>query len=86
MNDFQQLKENFRHTCEQGDDLEGYGWEEYDVRLGGRQVIRDKGNKIDVEIEWRKVEGGEHGGHWGARVKGTPRKDGRFFLCCFWGG
>ncbi|KAF8471981.1 glycoside hydrolase [Kalaharituber pfeilii] len=69
------IRDQFRHTCEQDDDLDGYGWEEYDVRKGGRQVVKDKGNKIDLEMEWRKVKGGQHGGHWGVRIKGTPRPD-----------
>ena len=61
VNDFSTMQENFRHTCEQHDDLESYGWEEYDARIGGRQVVRDRGNQIDLEMEWRKVEGGSHG-------------------------
>lgn len=39
----------------------GYGWEEYDVRTGGNQVIRDQGNMIDIQTQFVKVEGGEHG-------------------------
>ena len=61
VNDFEGLTKNFRHTCEQHDELEGYGWEEYEPRSGGRQVVRDKGNGIDLEMEYRKVEGGENG-------------------------
>ena len=41
--------------------MAGYGWEEYDVRSGGRQVIRDQGNKIDITTEFVKVEGGTDG-------------------------
>lgn len=61
MNDFSGMQDNFRHTCEQHDNLDSYGWEEYDARTGGTQVVRDKGNQIDLEMEWRKVEGGSHG-------------------------
>jgi len=50
-----------RHTCEQSDDMAGYGWDEYDVRTGGHQVIRDPGNSIDIHTEFVKVEGGENG-------------------------
>ncbi|OQV04143.1 hypothetical protein CLAIMM_09071 [Cladophialophora immunda] len=66
---------NFRHTCEQHEGMAGYGWEEYDVRNGGRQVIRDTGNKIDLTIDFVKTSGGQHGGNWAARIKGHPRED-----------
>src|ERR1700761_6777148 len=52
----------FRHTCEQHEGMAGYGWEEYDARNGGRQVIHDTGNKIDLVIDFVKVPGGQHGG------------------------
>jgi mannosyl-oligosaccharide glucosidase len=68
-------QQNFRHTCEQHEGMAGYGWEEYDARNGGRQVIHDTGNKIDLTIDFVKVPGGQHGGSWAARVKGTPRED-----------
>ena len=55
--------------------MAGYGWDEYDVRQGGRQTIHDAGNKLDVTTEFVKFPGGEHGGGWGVRVKGTPRED-----------
>ena len=55
--------------------MAGYGWDEYDVRQGGRQTIHDAGNKIDLTTEFVKVPGGKHGGSWGVRVKGTPRED-----------
>jgi len=41
--------------------MAGYGWEEYDVRTGGKQVMHDTVNKIDLTTEFVKVEGGEHG-------------------------
>jgi mannosyl-oligosaccharide glucosidase len=66
---------NFRHTCEQNEGMQGYGWEEYDARNGGRQVIHDTGNKIDLTIDFVKVPGGKHGGSWAARIKGEPRED-----------
>jgi mannosyl-oligosaccharide glucosidase len=55
--------------------MEGYGWEEYDIRTGGRQVIHDKGNQIDITTEFVKMPGGEHGGSWAARISGKPRED-----------
>jgi mannosyl-oligosaccharide glucosidase len=41
--------------------MAGYGWEEYDVRTGGKQVIRDQTNKVDLTTEFVKVEGGNNG-------------------------
>jgi len=66
---------DFRYTCEQNEGMEGYGWEEYDIRTGGRQVIHDKGNQIDITTEFVKMPGGEHGGSWAARISGKPRED-----------
>jgi mannosyl-oligosaccharide glucosidase len=45
------------------------------VRSGGRQTIHDPANRIDITTEFIKFPGGEHGGSWGARIKGTPRED-----------
>lgn len=55
--------------------MAGYGWDEYDIRKGGRQTIHDAGNTIDITIDFIKVPGGTHGGSWAARVKGVPRED-----------
>ncbi len=54
--------------------MAGYGWDEYDVRTGGRQTIHDTGNQLDLQTEFVKVPGGTHGGSWGVRIKGTPRE------------
>ena len=54
--------------------MAGYGWDEYDVRQGGRQTIHDPGNKIDLTTDFVKFPGGQHGGSWGLKVKGTPRE------------
>ncbi|KAL8981425.1 MAG: hypothetical protein Q9205_003783 [Flavoplaca limonia] len=70
---FQDVQNNFRHTCEQHEGMAGYGWDEYDVRTGGRQTIHDAGNMIDITTEFVKIPGGQHGGSWGARIRGTPR-------------
>lgn len=66
---------DFRHTCEQHEGMDGYGWDEYDVRSGGHQTIHDAGNNIDITTEFVKIPGGTHGGSWAVRVKGTPRED-----------
>jgi len=65
----------FRHTCEQGDDMRGYGWDEYDARNGGQQTIYDAGNGIDIKTMFVKIPGGSHGGSWATRVRGTVRDD-----------
>lgn len=54
--------------------MAGYGWDEYDIRNGGRQTIHDTGNNLDLTIDFIKVPGGDKGGNWGARVKGVPRE------------
>lgn len=53
--------------------MAGYGWEEYDVRTGGSQVIRDQGNMIDIQTQFVKVEGGEHGQQY-LNLFATPKK------------
>jgi mannosyl-oligosaccharide glucosidase len=55
--------------------MAGYGWDEYDVRTGGRQTVHDAGNMIDISTEFVKVPGGDNGGNWAVRIKGTPRED-----------
>ncbi|EON61568.1 mannosyl-oligosaccharide glucosidase [Coniosporium apollinis CBS 100218] len=73
--DFTTVQHNFRHTCEQHEGMAGYGWDEYDVRTGGRQTIHDAGNQIDLATEFVKIPGGDHGGNWGVRIRGIPRED-----------
>ncbi|RJE25152.1 mannosyl-oligosaccharide glucosidase [Aspergillus sclerotialis] len=73
--DYASVQQNFRHTCEQNEGMAGYGWDEYDIRRGGRETIHDAGNTLDLTIDFIKVPGGQHGGSWGARVKGVPRED-----------
>ena len=66
---------DFRYTCEQHEGMAGYGWDEYDVRTGGRETIHDTGNTLDLTIDFVKVPGGNNGGSWGARIKGEPRSN-----------
>ncbi|KAK9469490.1 glycoside hydrolase [Lipomyces arxii] len=56
-----------RHSCEQSDEMSGYGWETYDTRDGGRQVMHDTTHKVDITTEFVK-----DGASWGLRVKGKP--------------
>ena len=77
----------FRYTCEQGEDIHGYGWDEYDARTGGIQSIHDDGNGIDITTSFVKVPGGGQGGNWGARIKGQVQegkpKDFKYMLFYF---
>lgn len=65
----------FRYTCEQDEDIHGYGWDEFDARRGGVQTIHDKGNNIDLSTTFVKIPGGQHGGSWAARIKGELHPD-----------
>lgn len=47
-----------------------YGWTVYDAREGGRQIIEDAGNQIDLTTDFIKY----NTGNWGLQIKGTPRK------------
>ncbi|KAK2751817.1 Processing alpha glucosidase I [Onygenales sp. PD_40] len=75
LDEYDSVQQNFRHTCEQNEGMAGYGWDEYDIRKGGRQTIHDAGNTLDLTIDFIKVSGGNNGGNWGARIKGKPRPD-----------
>lgn len=55
--------------------MAGYGWDEYDARSGGKQVIHDDENKLDINTQFAKIPGGQHGGNWGARINGVLRED-----------
>lgn len=67
------IQNSIRYTCEQNEDMEGYGWDKYDPRTGGVQTVYDKGNGIDLETSFVKFDEGRAG--WGARIKGTVRED-----------
>ncbi|KOS21346.1 putative mannosyl-oligosaccharide glucosidase [Escovopsis weberi] len=75
MDDYADLQNRFRYTCEQSAELQGYGWDEYDARTGGTQSIHDEGSMMDITTSFVKVPGGSHGGSWAARIKGTLRDD-----------
>jgi mannosyl-oligosaccharide glucosidase len=64
-----------RHDCNQADNLESYGWTDYDVRSGGTETIYDPGNGLNLEIQLIKKSGGTQNGNWGSRVKGTFRDE-----------
>ncbi|KZZ96525.1 glucosidase I [Moelleriella libera RCEF 2490] len=67
---YNDVKDGLRYTCEQGEELHGYGWDEYDARTGGVQTFHDEGNGIDLTTSFVKIPGGRHGGSWAARIRG----------------
>lgn len=71
--DFSTVQNQIRYTCEQHEGMDGYGWDAYDPRVGGVQVVHDKGHGLDLETSFVKFDEGRGG--WGARIKGTPRED-----------
>ncbi|KAI8961584.1 glycoside hydrolase family 63 protein [Daldinia sp. FL1419] len=75
VDNYVEVQNSFRYTCEQHEGMAGYGWDEYDTRRGGVQHIHDAGNKIDITTEFVKIPSGAHGGSWAARIKGEPRED-----------
>lgn len=64
-----------RHDVNQSDGMAKYGWISYDTREGGRQMIEDVGNKINLITEFIKHSEGQSQGNWGLRIKGMPRPD-----------
>ncbi|XP_052745873.1 mannosyl-oligosaccharide glucosidase isoform X2 [Bicyclus anynana] len=63
-----------RHQCEQNDNLPTYGWLRHDGVHFGEQLISDPPH--DIRTSFLKTPGGEHGGHWTARINITST-DGR---------
>ncbi|XP_075887768.1 mannosyl-oligosaccharide glucosidase [Nelusetta ayraudi] len=66
MRQFSHVDVNLRHTCEQGDRLQGYGWLMHDGLNFGVQEIRDK--DFTLTTEFVKRMGGDHGGDWTWRI------------------
>lgn len=66
MRQFSDVDVNLRHTCEQGDRLQGYGWLMHDGLNFGVQEIRDK--DFTLTTEFVKRMGGDHGGDWTWRI------------------
>jgi Glycosyl hydrolase family 63 N-terminal domain len=73
-----------RHACDQGDGLDSYTWTEYDAREGGIQVLKDSKNNVEITTEFLKIAGGDHGGSWAVRIKGTPINPGNFAMLVEW--
>lgn len=69
------LKENYlfhsRHWCDQNDNLPTYSWLRHDGFTFGEQLISDPPH--DIITSFVKTPGGEHGGHWTARINVTSK-------------
>ncbi|KAF4530717.1 hypothetical protein B566_EDAN013317 [Ephemera danica] len=63
----QQGAQGIRHWCEQGDNLERYGWLEHDGIYFGEQELRD--GPLAINTSFVKRPGGLHGGDWSARIR-----------------
>ncbi|KAI9314210.1 glycoside hydrolase [Dichotomocladium elegans] len=61
-----------RHACDQGDGIQGYGYQKHDGRTYAMQKINDAPSNIAITTEFIKIPGGEHGGDWGVRIHGIP--------------
>ncbi|KAG7458588.1 hypothetical protein MATL_G00222070 [Megalops atlanticus] len=66
MRQFSEMDVSLRHTCEQGDRLQSYGWLLHDGVSFGVQEIRD--SDFTLTTEFVKRMGGEHGGDWTWRI------------------
>lgn len=62
---------HFRHFYDQRDPMDKANWVEYDPRVGGRQVISDPENHVNVTIDFVKSDDGLS---WGARVNSVPHE------------
>ncbi|KAI9025132.1 glycoside hydrolase [Phycomyces nitens] len=67
--------QRIRHACDQGDNINGYGYNKHDGRNYAKQKINDGPSNIAITTEFIKVPGGQHGGDWGVRVRGKPMND-----------
>ncbi|KAL0085821.1 glycoside hydrolase [Phycomyces blakesleeanus] len=67
--------QRIRHACDQGDKINGYGYNKHDGRNYAKQTINDGPSNIAITTEFIKIPGGQHGGDWGVRVRGKPMDD-----------
>lgn len=77
-----------RHSCEQSDELLGYGYTKHDGRDFASHYVKDQLNNIRLESEFLKVPGGEFGGSWALRIRGErldPNLGARISLINYFG-
>ncbi|KAI9300890.1 glycoside hydrolase [Cunninghamella echinulata] len=70
-NQFQGFQ-RLRHSCEQGDGLEGYGYYKHNGRSFGVQRLTDAPSNIEIITEFIKVPSSINGGDWAVRISGQP--------------
>ncbi|PRP80049.1 hypothetical protein PROFUN_10732 [Planoprotostelium fungivorum] len=63
--------ENMRHTCEQGDNMQRYGWIRHDGQTFGEQEVIDKKMSLNVSTIFVKNPTSQYGGEWSYRVRVT---------------
>lgn len=65
-----------KHSCEQGDDFSKFSWTKYDPRYGGREVIKDNENKVDLTFDFVKSYNlkNSEDQSWGLKIRGKPKK------------
>ncbi|TID30878.1 hypothetical protein CANINC_000526 [Pichia inconspicua] len=61
-----------KHACDQGDNIEKFGWVKYDPRFGGREEIIDSDCELKLNVEFVKNENGEN---WALRVNGKAMNE-----------
>ncbi|CAH1641997.1 unnamed protein product [Spodoptera littoralis] len=71
-----------RHWCDQNDNLDTYGWLRHDGVTFGEQLIVDKPHNITTSFI--KTPGGEHGGHWTARINVTTKGHAKVPFVLIW--
>ncbi|KAI9599740.1 hypothetical protein KEM48_006666 [Puccinia striiformis f. sp. tritici PST-130] len=75
--DFQSLLVCTRHSCEQSDELDGYGFDKHDGRNFASHYLKDQLNNFDLRVQMLKVPGGQYGGSWVLRINGKPLDEAR---------
>ncbi|XP_022818785.1 mannosyl-oligosaccharide glucosidase [Spodoptera litura] len=70
------------HWCDQNDNLDTYGWLRHDGVTFGEQLIVDKPHNITTSFI--KTPGGEHGGHWTARINVTTKGHAKVPFVLIW--
>ncbi|XP_028162309.1 mannosyl-oligosaccharide glucosidase [Ostrinia furnacalis] len=75
-------QKEIRHWCDQGDNLPTYGWLRHDGVSFGEQLISDPPHTIMTSFI--KTMGGEHGGHWTARINVTAKNSKKSNLMLVW--
>ncbi|KAH9449564.1 hypothetical protein Pst134EB_020387 [Puccinia striiformis f. sp. tritici] len=74
--DFQSFART-RHSCEQSDELDGYGFDKHDGRNFASHYLKDQLNNFDLRVQMLKVPGGQYGGSWVLRINGKPLDEAR---------